>query len=293
LFQPGESAAALFYRFAPGLLPAGWFREVDPATVTKARRSGRLKLEIVSHCWRYGHLLTYQLSSLVQHRCEDLDLTMTVFHAPGDESVARVLEYFGGLALPGITWNWQALPREQLFRRSIGRNLAARATTADWIWFTDADILFHEGCLARLAGQLQGRDDALVYPATTLATALLPEDDPILARGRAGPALLDIPLDALRPFGGEYTRAKGAYQIVHGDIARACGYCGTIPHYQSPAQKWMKTYEDRAFRWLIDTQGVPIEIPNVCQIRHLAKGRYKSGSSVSTLRGRIRQSRDP
>ncbi len=227
-----ESVVSLFYRIAvSGFLPVSWFREVDPATVSKAKKTGKLSLEIVSHCWRYGHFLTYQLSSLVNHRTNKFDITMTVFHVPDDEAVTRVLEYFGRMEVPGIIWNWQPLPKEKLFRRSIGRNLAAKDTQADWIWFTDADIIFHENCLDTLADLLQGRDDGLVHPTIGLGTSLLPEDDAILNKGREGPTLLEIPIEQFKPYGGPRKKAKGPHQITHGDIARACGYCDSISHY--------------------------------------------------------------
>ena len=283
----------IFYRLAAsGFLPAAWFRRVDPARLEKAKRTGKLKLEIVSHCWRYGHYLTYQLSSLVNHRTDKLDVTMTVFYAEGDDAVTPVLEYFAAIDVPGVTWNWRALPREQLFRRSIGRNLAAKSTTADWIWFTDCDIIFHENCLDTLADELQGRDDPLVFPRIGLGTALLAEDDEILTRGRKGPALLDIPLEDFTPYGDARTKAKGPYQITHGDVARAGGYCETIGLYQKPADRWRKTYEDRAFRWLMGTHGTALDVPGACQIRHVAKGRYKKNSFFSTIRTLIRKNQD-
>ena len=288
-----DGVAGIFYRLAAsGMVPASWFWQVDPADVARAKRTGKLSLELVSHCWRYSHFLTYQLSALVKYRTDKLDVTMTVFYAEEDAAVKAVLDFFGAMDVSGITWNWQALPKEQLFRRSIGRNIAAKATTADWIWFTDCDILCHEGCLDALADALQGRDDALVFPRIGLGTSLLPEDDPILEAGRKGPALLEIPIEAFTPYGGERDKAKGPHQITHGDIARACGYCETIGLYQAPAERWRKTYEDRAFRWLIGTHGTPLDIPNVCQIRHIAKGRYRKDSSVSRLRAFIRKSQD-
>ena len=78
----------------------------------------------------------------------------------------------------------------------------------------------------------------------------------------------------------------------HGDIARACGYCDAIKYYQTPAARWMKTYEDRAFRWLIGTHGTPLDIPNVCQIRHIVKGRYKKDSWWTKVRKAVRMSQD-
>ena len=289
----GEAAELLFYRFAAaGFLPASWFRNADPARVARAKRRGRLHLEIVSHCWRYGHLLTYQLSSLVNHPTDKLDVTMTVYYCPEDEATVRVLRFFADLELPGIVWSWRALPKERLFRRSIGRNLAAKGTRADWVWFTDADVVFHERCLDTLADLLQGRDEALVHPETAFGTPLLPEDHDILRTGRGAPALREIPRRVFARRRGPATRAKGPYQITHGDVARACGYCESIRLYQRPAKRWRKAHEDGAFRWLIGTLGHPIHLPGVCQIRHLAKGRYKEGAFVSELRRRLRKSQD-
>ena len=288
-----DTASGLFYRFAAsGALPASWFRDVDPANVVRTKRTGGLSLEIVTHCWGYGHFLTYQLSSLVNHRTDKLDITMTVYHAPEDASVLRVLRFFEGIDVPGVSWCWRPLPEEQLFRRSIGRNLAARATRADWVWFTDADIVFYENCLSTLAEVLQGRDDALVHPRTILGTSLLPEDHEILRQGRIASAVRDIPIEEFRPYNGIHDKAKGPFQITHGDVARALGYCESIGLYQRPAPRWRKTYEDRAFRWLLGTDGTALDIPGVCQIRHAVKGRYRKGSATARLRSFIRTSRD-
>jgi hypothetical protein len=288
-----DGALQLFYRLAAsGYLPPAWFRKVDPAAVEKAKRRGKLSLEIVSHCWQYGHYLTYQLSSLVNHRTDKLDITMSVFYAAEDESVTQVRDFFQGIDVPGVTWNWRELPKEQLFRRSIGRNIAAKSTTADWIWFTDCDIIFHENCLDTLADELQGRDDVLVFPRFGLGTTLLSEDDDILNKGREGPALLDIPIEKFVPYLGERSKAKGPYQITHGDVARACGYCETISHFQKPSDRWRKTHEDRAYRWLMGTHGTALDVPGACQIRHVVKGRYKKDSFFSTIRTCIRKTQD-
>lgn len=288
-----DGITGLFYRFAAsGYLPASWFRKVDPARVEKARKTGVLKLEIVCHCWQYAHFLSYQLTSLVNRPTDKLHVTMTVFYAEEDAKVKEVLDFFGAMDVPGVTWNWRMLPKEKLFRRSIGRNLAARSTEADWIWFTDCDIILHEGCLDTLADELQGRDDILVFPRIGLGTALLADDDDILTKGREGPALLEIPLEAFSPYGGPRTQAKGPYQIMHGDVARACGYCADIAFYQTPSSRWRKTYEDRAFRWVIGTQGTALDVPGACQIRHVVKGRYKQDSFISKVRMFIRRSQE-
>ena len=111
-----DTASGLFYRFAAsGALPASWFRDVNPAGVVRTKRTGRLSLEIVTHCWQYSHFLIYQLSSLVNHRTDKLDVTMTVYHAPGDESVLRVLRFFGDIDVPGVSWSWRPVAQGAAF----------------------------------------------------------------------------------------------------------------------------------------------------------------------------------
>ena len=53
---------------------------------------------------------------------------------------------------------------------------------------------------------------------------------------------------------------------------RALGYCESIGLYQKPAPRFRKAYEDRAFRWLLGTEGTALDIPSCCQIRHAVKG---------------------
>lgn len=273
---------------ASGLLPASWFLSLpDPALARS--RTGILAIEIVSHCWQYGHLLAYQLSSLVRFPPTGATVRMTVFHAAEDERTRAVLDFFSTLDVPGVTWNWQAVERGQLFRRAIGRNQVARMTTADWVWFTDCDIVFHRDCIDTLAGQLQGRRDRLVYPRDERVTAMLAETDSMLAAERNRPDLVDIEPDDFTLLA--VPRATGAYQIVHGDIARYCGYCDQLPVFQRPAARWAKTYEDRAFRWLMRTPGVPLDVPGVHRIRHVHKGRYGGNKGEALVRSSVRRAK--
>lgn len=277
-----------FFRFAAsGMVPAQWFQPVLPAVENRAARRGKLNIEIVSHCWEYSRFLAYQLSSLTIFPPRQSTVTMTVFYSKEDTRTASLLDYFGKMNIPNIQWNWWALSKERLFRRAIGRNMAAHITRADWIWFTDCDVLFREGCLDGLAEVLQGRRDALVFPHHERVTPLLAEDDPLLANGNRQSWIQDIDPEPfiLR----ELTRATGPLQITHGDVARACGYCDSLKIYQQPADHWCKAHEDRAFRWLLRTQGVALEIPGVYRIRHAAKGRYGADSLQSRIRGTLRR----
>ncbi len=281
-----DEILSVFYRVAStGLLPASWFHNPIPKADQRKAVNGTVKLEMVSHCWNYSHLLAYQLSSYALNPPKQAEVTVTVFYCREDTGTHQLLEFFATQKVPNVSWNWQPLTRNELFRRSIGRNRAAKNTKADWVWFTDCDIIFGKGCLDGLAEQLQGRTDVLVFPREESTTSMLDDDNPLLKKG-ATPKVVDIDTsDFLR-----HTRdkAKGAFQIVHGDVARAIGYCENIRLYQTPADAWRKTYEDKAFRWLLGSRGVPVEVPNVFQIRHVTKGRYKKDSSVSKLRSKIR-----
>lgn len=273
---------------ASGVIPARWYLPQLPDRDARAARRGELHIEIVSHCWNYSHLLVYQLSSLALHPPAQARITMTVYYAPEDKKTAALLEHFATISPPRVSWQWRPLPRNQLFRRGIGRHQAAVTTRADWIWFTDCDLVFGPGCLDLLNQQLQGRQDALLYPREERVTTLLSADDERLLVGQDG-SLRDIdPADfAARPI----SRATGPLQITHGDVARAAGYCGMLKLYQQPAERFAKCHEDRAFRWLLRSQGEPIDLPGVCRIRHAEKGRYKQGGDA-WLRGQVRKWRE-
>ncbi|MBZ2170176.1 glycosyltransferase family 2 protein [Marinobacter sp. F4216] len=276
-----------FFKFAAGgWIPAGWFEPDLPPEQERSAKTGHLKLEVVSHCWNYSHFLVYQLSSLVLYPPKGLDVTMTVYYSSEDAKTAELLAYFGEQNVPGVTWNWQAIPKQELFRRGIGRNRAALATTADWVWFTDCDLMFRQGCLDALAEVLQGRRDALLFPDEERTTDLLAEDNPMLKAGSAGPQVLDIDTSSFTS--RTISKATGPLQIAHGDVCRAVGYCRNIGIYQQPEETFAKCHEDRAFRWLLRSQGEPIELPGVYRIRHVAKGRYSGSETRSRLRTWLR-----
>ncbi|MEX2366393.1 MAG: glycosyltransferase family A protein [Pseudohongiellaceae bacterium] len=279
---------ALFLRAAAsGLVPGQWFLKNLPAPESRTAKTGKLHLEIVSHCWNYAHFLIYQLSSLVNYPPGDLTVTMAVYYCPEDLRTKALLDNSSRLAVPGVIWDWRPLPRQALFRRAIGRNQAALHTRADWIWFTDCDLMFRNGCLDSLAAVLQGRQDALVFPATERCTALLSDDNPLLHMDTDRFQVLDV--DARQFTERKRTRATGPLQISHGDVARACGYCNSLPYYQRPSLSWCKAHEDRAYRWLLGTQGTPLDIRGVYRIRHAAKGRYTGNRFINKLRGWIRR----
>lgn len=283
-----DAIAVYFFRkVAGGLLPGRWFEKNLPPVDCRHRKEHDLEIEIVSHCWEYSHMMGYQLSSLILNPPSNCRVKMTVYYSQEDTRTVTLLDFISKHKVENIKWNWQPTHKYRLFRRSIGRNEAALATTADWIWFTDCDVLFNQDCLDSLATALSGRQDALVFPAEERTSALLEVDDPLLNLQNAEPAIRTI--DDTHFETHQRSRATGPLQITHADVARAVGYCNAIAVFQKPADRWCKAHEDRVFRWLLGTNGSPIEVKNVYRIRHIEKGRYRKNTFQAKLRTQIRK----
>ncbi len=264
---------------------------MKPAIAQVPEFNSPLHIEVVSHCWNYSHLLAYQLSSLVLMPPQKCRVTMTVCFCEEDAATVALLAFFKAKVVPNVTWQWVPLQREELMRRAIGRNRAARASSADWVWFSDCDLLFHQGCLDGLADELAGKSDALVFPREERCTPMLkPSDDMLLAAAQS-PQVVEI--DSRRFETQLCTKATGPLQIMRGDLARRFGYCGSIRCYQTTTEHWRKTYEDRAFRWLLGTSGTALDVPGVYRIKHVEKGRYHGPAMITQMRSAIRQAQDP
>lgn len=280
-----------FYnRIVGSVLPLSWFAPRPPEATELSKAGSPLQLQIVSHCWNYSHLSLFQLSSLVNYPPQACELTYTLFYAEEDQGMLKLIKHFSQRQVPNITWDWQVLPKAELFRRAIGRHRASLATKADWIWFADCDLIFHEGCLDSIVQAVAGKQTRMVFPAYEGITDLLPPEHPMLNQSISDSGTIDIDPELFQR--NTISKAKGAFQIVHGDVARTVGYCGTIPLYQKPSETWRKTYEDTVFRRLIESEGEPIDIKNLYRIRHAEKGRYAQGSTLSAFRKRLRKATD-
>lgn len=288
--QYGFKLQEFLLRFAAsGLFPAHWLYNV-PVPQKLERPTGKPEtLEIVSHCWNYSHLLRYQLQSLIDHAPTDFQVVHTVFYSEQDTDTVELLRRVGATSPENITWNFVPLPTEDLLRRAIGRNLAAKNTEADWIWFTDCDLTFGTDTFASLKEALTGQDNILVFPGTVNRTALLDKDDERLQSSKLS-AEDCLNSDCVKQH--TFEKATGPVQIVRGHIARQYGYCDQLDCYQQPKERWVKTYEDRTFRWLLGTHGQPVDVENVGIIRHVEKGRYNKASSLSALRKVNRRLKD-
>ena len=237
-----------------------------------------LTLEIVSHCWNYSKLLTYQLSSLVQNPPESASVKMTVFYSAEDRRTRAVLDYFSAISVQNITWNLWLLRREQLLNRAIGRNLAAVNSESDWIWFADCDICFGTSALDCLAQQLKETSEDLVYPRRIWNSVSHAAGDVLIDVVDDEPTVLDFSVGQFKL--DKCKCASGAIQIVRGAVARKSGYCKRSRR-QRPSNVWLRTMSDVAFRRSLSRYTSRnwrrITIPSLYRIRHSRRGRTDAG----------------
>ncbi len=224
-----------------------------------------MKLEIVSHCWHYWRQLNYQLSSLVLYPPMKTETTMTVYYSEEDTGTVAVLDFFRQIEVARVTWAFHPLPKRYLFRRSIGRNLSAIGTSADWVWFTDADMCFRSNCLDALAAIAPTIQDSLIYPRFILISPDHAAGDEMLAAADR-PCLADFPPGSFVPH--RFPCAVGAVQILRGSVARRLGYNRFSAKYQQPIACWQRCRDDVAFRKTLGSGGRPIELPELYRIRH-------------------------
>ena len=229
-------------------------------------------VEIVTHCYRYSRLLCYQLSSLLLNP-PAVPTQVTVFTSLCDENTLQAVDYFSNLGLNVRAW---PLKRVELFRRSIGRNLAARATEASVVWFADCDYWFGNGSIDSLT---QCDEDFLYMPQQVWVNKTHSDGDRMIERLALGRArLVDIRHEDFMD--RRVRRAIGGIQIVTGDTARTHGYLETWRKGRymrlSPDNGFQRCAMDSQYRKMLLQQGIAprsIEIPNVYRLRHSTDGR--------------------
>lgn len=243
-----------------------------------------MRVEVVSHCWNYARLLGFQLSSLVLHPPE-FPVTMTVWWCAKDERTEQVLHWYidNHPAPPNVSWTFRAIKRKQLMRRSIGRNVSAHETDADWVWFADCDMAFRGTFGAQFVRAVDGVTRSLCYPRHSLVNQGAASSTRALMDATAEDTLTDPVLGLIDVRRDDYKRrtnprAIGGIQIVRGNVARESGYLPNSSRYQRPANSWQRTFEDTRYRKSLRCgNGAKVDLPGVYRIRHAVQGRFHEG----------------
>lgn len=197
----------------------------------------------------------------------DCEVSIRVCHTPSDIQTVSVLNYFmtqlqsldKSLSIDPVS-----MPLRLLGRRSIGRNIAAKETDADIIWFADVDFIFR-GCLQDLSSFDWPSGIDIVFPESMSQSSKSYGNNLTDDLG-----IIDIDPDQFVP--RKNARAIGGIQIVKGGFAREHGYLDNHPEWRRPIDKpFPPCKEDARFRR--HCRILKIDLPNVYRIQHSEKGR--------------------
>lgn len=249
-------------------------------------------LEIVTHAYdppgqhQYSKLLKIQFASLYRHR-PAYPTMLTVCYTVTDISVSSTVRWITDFykregTLDNLSVQTFDLPPEMLFRRAIGRNIAALRTKADLVWFTDVDYYFGPGAVAAACEQL--RPDCLL---ATPKEVQIHRDHETGAMDIFEQANAEIPVVVPGHFVPRKIKvAIGGVQIVGGRFASQYGYLRGTKWVEcvDPKNGFLSCKCDRAFRrWLKHEVAVKtgaamlptqkITCPTVYRWRHTMDGR--------------------
>lgn len=233
-----------------------------------------MSIKIVTHVYarklpQFAVFLRAQLSSLVLHPPK-VPVVVDIHCCLEDDNLADVLFDFKGLNIKVCLQ-----PPNDLFRRSIGRNISALKSTEDIVWFTDVDYIFGEGCLDRLneiwSLHSSGRYGDMVWPDTVLIHKDHETGDKFWQSNLETRGVLDINPDDFIPM--KYRSAFGGVQIVDGDFARRFGYLNHYKKWQAPRtdnKPFGDFRDDVKYRKFCEEKGCvfSISLPNLYRLRH-------------------------
>ncbi len=240
--------------------------------------TGKPLVEIVSHCYaqelpHYADLLAYQLGSLLIHQPNSCDVRATICYVCTDKRTIDVLTFFQRNTMLSIK---MILLRDvnELGRRCIGRNIAAKTSIADYVWFSDVDQVYREGVLDRLVSLPWPETDrpaSMIFPRLIKISSDHATGDRTIGEMRERLSLRDI--DPSTFIDKPYHKAIGGVQIVRGDFAREHGYLDGQAHWQTPrtdGKPFRDFKDDLQYRKLCNRLGpiVPVDLPGVYRIRH-------------------------
>jgi len=171
---------------------------------------------------------------------------------------------------PSIELLLSPMPVKMLGKRCNGRNLLAKITSADVVWFTDVDHLFTAECVNALLAMDWPGDVSLRYPGLIQISRDHETGDRTMNQHAASfPHTFKI--DSGDYVDKKYNRAIGGVQIVSGQYAREHGYLdGTS--WIGPCEKPFRSFKDDiAFRDRCKQHGRAerIDLPGIYRVRHL------------------------
>lgn len=242
------------------------------------------RIELIVTCYagkypQYAAMFMSQVASLLTHPPKTCSVCLTVCHSACDEMVHDVIDEaelgMDGDRLDLCRW---VFPLNELFRRGLCRNYAAKKSTADIVWFADADALWLDGCLDALASSEWER---LARPAEAHFHKTHAQGDADIERNmkwwktvkdwsssRSATKWDEAIPDPSRFQPERIKFASGGYIIVDGDTARKGFLDGTKwTQPVDPAGGFRDPREDIAYRKQFK-KSTPLNLPNLYRFRH-------------------------
>jgi len=240
-------------------------------------------IEIVSHCWakklpHYASALRYQLSSLILNRPKRCKVKATICYSMDDSLTNGVLDEFESIrTFEGLDLQRLAFSPGELGRRSIGRNLAAKITDANIVWFSDVDQCFRDGILDLLATMKWPSGASMIFPGEIQIHKDHATGDVVLANAEG---ICDIdPTDFISK---RYSRAIGGVQIVQGSFARQYGYLNHESKWQLITNgNFDRCRCDQPYRKFCGEKGKiqKVRLPGLYRLRHTESGHGRAAST--------------
>lgn len=230
-----------------------------------------MSIRIVTHCYagalpQYAYFLKAQLWSIEQFAPKDTKISVCC--SPGDGLTCDVLAQYRE-PLKGQLFIL-FLAEQELFNRSIGRNIVALRQKEDIVWFTDVDHVFLGDCLTSLQMQMLNAEWG-IYFAKYIK---------IHKYHQIGDSYWKTIRDEGNFFVDEndfetkkYNRAIGGVQIVPGDMARKHGYLNDQPQFRRPTdgKKPFPSFKDDVrYRAACVNRykAQALKLPNLYRLRH-------------------------
>jgi len=226
----------------------------------------------VSHCYAVEHshfsrAMLLQAASLARYEGPH-QIIYGLCYSPDDWITSDRITNIISWPSP-MKFSLNPMPINMLGKRCIGRNLLAKQTSADVVWFTDVDHLFTAECINTLLEMDWPDGVSLRYPGLIQISRDHVTGDRTMNRHTVNlPHTFEINPDDY--VDKKYARAIGGVQIVSGQYAREHGYLdGTS--WIGPCRKPFRTFKDDiAFRSRCSQDGriERIDLPGVFRVRH-------------------------
>lgn len=233
-----------------------------------------MSVRIVTHCYglelpQYSYFLDAQLWSLREFAPIGTCITICLWLE--DFLTQSIIKRHEGIDSEKLEIRLLMTSHKgDLFNRAILRNVAAKRSTEDVVWFTDVDHIFGEGCLQALEEQMKNTEGVLHYPESLLIHKDHETGDKYWKRLKDD-SYFYLNQNDFQPM--QYHKAIGGVQIVPGWFARKYGYLDHSDKLLKPTDgtKPFPTFRDDVkYRKFCSYHGptVKLQLPNLYRLRH-------------------------